>query len=307
VECEKNMKACLLAVALALSCGASAADALGTVTILEGQALIYRGLGRVQAAEGVRLAAGDIVETAAATIAQVELLDRSVVQIGPSTRLMLVAATARQKNERALYLLDGWLKSMSTKRDSAAGPGFELRAPSFEIPAGAAVTVLHATPAEVRLFVESGELRIGERQKTGAPVIVNLRTNDFYQRKPPGRGSVASGAPAAFVSAIPRAFRDTLPARADRFKDRETAPREAPAFAYADVEDWLKAEPAVRRALMQRWRAKASEAPFRAALVANLSSHPEWDPILFPEKYRPKDPEPPRQDPFARAASAPAR
>lgn len=301
------MKACLLAVALALSCGASAADALGTVTILEGQALIYRGLGRVQAAEGVRLAAGDIVETAAATIAQVELLDRSVVQIGPSTRLMLVAATARQKNERALYLLDGWLKSMSTKRDSAAGPGFELRAPSFEIPAGAAVTVLHATPAEVRLFVESGELRIGERQKTGAPVIVNLRTNDFYQRKPPGRGSVASGAPAAFVSAIPRAFRDTLPARADRFKDRETAPREAPAFAYADVEDWLKAEPAVRRALMQRWRAKASEAPFRAALVANLSSHPEWDPILFPEKYKPKEPEPPRHDPFARAASAPAR
>jgi hypothetical protein len=33
---------------------------------------------------------------------------------------------------------------------------------------------------------------------------------------------------------------------------------------------------------------------FRSALVANLRSHPEWDPILFPEKYKPKPPpEPP--------------
>jgi hypothetical protein len=301
------MRVWLLVIALAMPCLASAADALGTITILEGQAMIYRGGGRVNAAEGVRLQAGDIVETAASTFAQIELIDRSVVQFGPATRMMLNAAATRQRSERSMYLLEGWLKVLSTKRDSAAGPGFDLRAPLFEIPPGIGVTVLQASAAELRLFVESGELRMTERQKTGAPVVVNLRAGDFYQRKPPVRSSVASGVSPDFAAKIPRAFRDTLPARIDKFKARSVTPREAPAFAYADVEDWLKAEPAVRRALMQRWRAKAHEAPFRAALIANLSFHPEWDPILFPEKYRPKESVPPRPDSLSIGASAPAR
>jgi hypothetical protein len=69
----------------------------------------------------------------------------------------------------------------------------------------------------------------------------------------------------------------------------QVRPKDAGDFAYADVEPWLKAEPSVRRPLMQRWRAKAREPAFRSALVSNLSSHPEWDPILFPEKYKPKE------------------
>ncbi len=302
------MRGWLLALALGLPCLATAADALGTITILEGQAQILRGTGRVQAAEGVRLEEGDIVHTAPATFAQLEMVDRSVVQVGPATRIMVTAATVRPKAERGFYLMDGWLKLLTTQRDSAAGPGFDLRAPAFELSAGSAVAVLHSTAAELRLFVESGEARIGERQKTGAPLLASLRRGDYYQRKPPGRGSVASGVPTAFVEAIPRAFRDTLPTRLDLFRERVVTPRDAPEFAYADVEDWLKAEPAVRRPLMQRWRVKARDPSFRAALVANLSSHPEWDPILFPEKYKPKIPVPPPRpvaDPGARAASAP--
>jgi hypothetical protein len=118
------MRAILLAVAIAL---ASAADNLGTITILEGQALIYRGSGRLHAGEGVRLAAGDIVETAASTFAQLELGDRSVAQLGPATRVMLNADAPRKKAERWLYVIGGWVKLSSVKRDAAAGPGFDLR------------------------------------------------------------------------------------------------------------------------------------------------------------------------------------
>lgn len=302
------MRAWLMAVAFVLPGAVQAADVLGTVTILEGQALVYRATGRVQAAEGVRLAPGDIVETAPSTFAQLELPDRSVIQLGPATRLMFTAPAARQKTEHVLYLLEGWLKLATMARDSAVGPGFDLRAPQFEVPASKAVAVLHATPTELRLFVETGEARVGERQKSGPPALVGLRAGDFYQRKPPARSSVATTVPAAFVEAVPRAFRDSLPSRIDRYRDRAVTPKDASAFAYADVEDWLKAEPAVRRPLMQRWRVKANESAFRAALVANLSSHPEWDPILFPEKYKPKEPPvPPRPSaqPQARAASAP--
>jgi FecR protein len=163
------MRALLLVAALIAPTLAMGAEVLGTVTILEGQALILRGNGRVHAAEGVRLEPGDIVETAPATFAQVELADRAVAQLGPETRLLINATTGREKSERWLYLLDGWIKLASAHRDSAAGPGFDLRSPTFELPAAAAVLVLHSTPAELKLFVEAGETRIAERQQ-GAPV-----------------------------------------------------------------------------------------------------------------------------------------
>jgi hypothetical protein len=105
----------------------------------------------------------------------------------------------------------------------------------------------------------------------------------------------------AFVADMPRDFRDSLPPLAAKFGDRPVQLTPAGDFGYADIERWLKAEPSVRRPLMSRWRPKVREPAFRSALIANLSAHPEWDPILFPEKYLPKNP------PVARAALAPTR
>jgi len=298
------MRELILAVVFASSCGAPAAgvaaETWGTITILEGDALIYRGMGRLHASEGVRLAAGDIVETAPATFAQVELADQSIVQFGPTARVMINGQVSRQKAERWLYVMDGWVKLTGAKRDAASGPGFDLRTPQFEMPANSAVVVLRYKAGEVNLFVERGDARIAERQPSGSPIGVTLKGGDFYRRKGTTRGVVNPGSMQAFIDDMPRFFRDSLPPRIDRYRDRPVSPTEASDFAYADVERWLKAEPAVRRPLMQRWRSKAKEPAFRAALVANLTSHPEWDPILFPEKYRPKEPP-------ARAALAAAR
>lgn len=293
-----------LAALIAAPCLAIAADGIGVITVLESQALIYRGSGRLNASEGVQLDAGDIVETTAAAFVQVEMADRTVVQLGPTTRVMLGASASRQSPERWLYIMDGWVKVSSAKRDPAAGAGFELRAAQFEIPANLAVVVLRNTPEELKLFVELGAVRITERQPRGAsPVVASLKAGDFYQRKPPTRGTVAAGAAQAFVGDMPQAFRDSPPLRIERFKDHPVQARDAPSFDYADVQSWLQAEPAVRRPLMQRWRSKVRESTFRAALVANLRAHPEWDPILFPEKYKPKDPPRPVIRPASAAAS----
>ena len=291
------MRAMFLAAVFAAPCSALAADAFGTITILEGQALIYRDIARLHAAEGLRLAPGDIVETAPATFAQIEMVDQSVAQLGPSTRVMFNAAAAKQKSERGFFVMDGWVKVVAAKRN-ANEAGFELRSALFEIAPHSAGLVLHAAPAAADLFVESGTIRLAERQERGASAPATaLKAGDFYQRKFPARGSVVGIAPPAFVAEMPRTFRDSLPPRIERFRERPVLAKDAGAFSYADVQAWLQAEPALRRPLMQRWRAKAHEPAFRAALIANLKSHPEWDPILFPEKYKPKPP---------RAASAPA-
>jgi hypothetical protein len=185
--------------------------------------------------------------------------------------------------------MDGWVKLTGAKREAAAAPGFDLRSPLVEIPAGTGVIVLRGSPSEVSLFVEKGDARVAERQQ-GGPLVVLLKAGDFYRRKAGTRGSVSPSPAPNFVTDMPKFFRDSIPLRFERYRDRPVLPKDAPDFVYADVEHWLKAESSVRRPLMQRWRGKARETAFRNSLVANLSAHPEWDPILFPEKYKPKDP-----------------
>jgi len=282
-------RAWILAASWAVPWAVLAADVSGTITILEGDALVYRGTGRVHGAEGLRVQPGDIVETSSSTFAQLELADQSVVQLGPSTRVLFHVPSGK-RSERWLYVMDGWAKITGAKREGAAAPAFDTRTPLVDIPASAAVIVLRTSPAEATVFVERGDVRLGERQSGAAPAPAALRSGDFYRRKAGARGTTSPSPTQAFVTEMPRHFRDSIPLRGERWKDRPAPAREAADFGYADVEAWLKAESSVRRPLMQRWRVKAREPAFRSALVANLSSHPEWDPILFPEKYKPKDP-----------------
>lgn len=266
----------------------SAAGAVAAaITILEGEALIYRSAGRLRALEGVRLLPGDIVETVGSGFAQIELHDRSAVQLGPDTRVML--------NAGWLYVLEGWVKLSGAPDESRKGPGFEVRAPLIEMPRPAAVVVFNTSAAEVTMYVERGETQIVERRASGPEPTVTLKAGDYYRRKSGAAGNVLAGAARqaamqSLLDQMPRVFRDSLPARIDQLRERNVKAPPAPPFTYADVEPWLKAEPSVRRQFVQRWRARIADRAFRAALVANLSAHPEWDPMLFPEKYLPKDP-----------------
>ena len=274
----------LLWAAIVAAGGAVAADVTGTVTILEGEALITRAASRLRASEGVRLQAGDILETGDATFVQAELVDQTVVQMGPKSRVM-VGGPVRLKAERTLYALSGWFKVSNARKDGNVR-AFEFRSPLFEIGLLPGVVVMQLKTNEATLFAERGDLKIVERPANAA---VGLRQGQTYRRTAgSARGTLGGPTPAAFVAEMPKAFRDSLPLRADKYREREVQPRAAPDFVYADVEPWLKAETPFRRQFIERWRGKARESAFRTSLIANLSSHPEWDPVLFPEKYLPK-------------------
>jgi hypothetical protein len=291
------LRGLILAAALcAVLSGVRADEPFATVTILEGEALVYRGTGRIYGAEGLRLAHGDIVHSGDKTFVQIEFADKTVAQLGPSTRLMVNASTLRKKADKWLYLMEGWAKLSGTKAEGDAG--FHLRTPLVEIPASPGTVVVRGSPADVTLFVERGDARVAERPS--GPTTA-LKGGDHYVRKAGSRGTPNPGAMQAFLQEMPRFFRDSLPSRLERWRDRPAPVREAQNPTYADLESWLKAEPSVRRPLVPRFRAKAREPAFRAALVANLNAHPEWDPILFPEKYLPKEP------PASATAASPGR
>src|SRR5262245_4540234 len=274
-----------------MACGvASAAEPPAIVTLLEGQAALLRGTARYALAEGVRLQSGDIVELGDKGTTLIEFADGCEFSLGPKARLYigaLVPRTAKAGGISDFYLMQGWGKLASGK---SAAP-LRVTTPVFGLGSADATAVVQLSDGEGALFVEAGEVRLTEGFAKASPASpVRLRGGEFFARKVDQKGVVAARPTQAFVAAMPKAYMDNLPSRLGKYKDREVSPRATGELAYADVEMWLKAPPEIRKPVMQRFIPKANDPAFRQLLVATLRSHPEWDPILFPEKYKPKPP-----------------
>lgn len=277
---------------------APAAAPAPTVTILDGSAVLLRGAGRLQVAEGVRLAPQDIVETAAdARLVRIEFPDGLALSLGPGTRAMLDPRLAGEKGRAArVYLLRGWFKLNAAPAPAgkpgaapAPAPMSPLSSPGLDLVAASGSVVASVQDNALQVFVESGDATVQERQAgapTGGPQ--KLRSGEFLARAGTAKSAIAPRAPGDFVQQLPRSFLDTLPARAAMFSDREVTPKALGDITYPEVAAWLAAEPALRRPAMPRWRPLTRNPAFRNALVADMAAHPEWDRVLFPEKYLPK-------------------
>ncbi len=282
--------ACLL---LALPHRAQAQVAV--VGILEGRATLLRPAGKLELAEGVVLNAADIIETAPASFVQIEFTDGVRLGLGESSRLMLAPAHAPGAPKPARsYLLQGWMKLTPGSDKPTAG---DFLTPVGAIGALAGACVMHAGPDQFAMFVETGSISLAERGGAAR----QLKAGDFLA----SQGSAALVAvvrPAPeFVKGMPRLFRDALPARAAKFRDRPVTPRALGDVSYEDAAAWLQADPAIRVPMIDAWRVRLSNPGFRAAVLANLARHPEWRPLVVP----PKKPVPPRAATSAPTLAAP--
>ena len=282
---------CMIAIALLVSTHAmGAARPAAIVTILQGRATVIRALSQFDAAEGMRLLADDLVKTDKDTFLRIEYDDQSSIEVGPETQLQVNHPAARKKTNRpALYVLEGWLKLGAGKSESGGRPAFA--SVGMDVVDLTGVMVMRGANASRELFAEQGTARWVDRDPHGAEPVT-LKQGDFLVAAQDRTPQMQPRPSADFTAALPRPFRDTLPFRYDLFKDRSVAPKNPVPFNYADVEAWLNAEPSIRRQFVVMWRRKADNAAFRASLDHDLQKHPEWDPVLHPEKYEPP-PQPP--------------
>lgn len=257
------------------------------MTLLEGPAAVVRGATRYALAEGVRFRAGDIIEVSDKGLMEIEFPEGAALAMGPGTRLLAISSSRGKFAAGDYYVTRGVLKLSRVQR----GATFRLLTPEFTLQPVEGTTVLVLGAADGSVFVETGETRLDEPPAKGAATVsLALKTGQFYTRKTGQKGVVGARPTQAFIGTLPKIFLDPLPSRSARYKDREIMPKRVEDVSYEDVEVWLKAPPDVRRPLMARFRPRLADPAFRSGLVANLKSHPEWDPILFPEKYKPKEP-----------------
>jgi hypothetical protein len=267
--------------------GAAGPDGVSEVTILEGSATIIRGLSKLGAVEGARLQPNDLIETGKDTFLRIEFDDGTKLDLGSATRLQLNPPSEMSGDRPGLYLLSGWLKVSLEDTKRSRPPAFS--ALLFDGTDLAGVVLARVDPRGGAVFIEQGRARLVNRH--GKPFAVPpLKTNDFASINKDGRAAIEPHLPNDFLEQMPRAFRDSIPPRYSRYREHEVAAKSLGDFSYGEVEPWINAELSVRRQFVHAWRSKADDPAFRPELVAKLSLHPEWGPVLFPELYQPKAP-----------------
>jgi hypothetical protein len=262
----------------------AATAALATATIVDGSPTLLRASSKFRIVEGSRLAAVDIVETGSARHLRIEFADGLVLDLGPATSVQLAPQLAGGEAARRgarVYLRQGTAKvTVPVPAPPATGP--LLAAERLDLRASRRGVVVLVDGAEASAFAESGEATLAERRAGKALAPVRLKESEFL-----AGGAVATSPAPGFIARLPRPFLDTLPARAALFRDSEPASTPAGALVYADVQPWIDAEPALRAGFVTRWRALARQPEFRKGLEQGLAAHPEWDRVLYPEKYLP--------------------
>lgn len=275
--------ACLALVG-AVPRAAAAQDWL--ISVLEGEAVVVDGLRRSAAVAGQRLEAGAIIETTAKTgILRIEGSDQSSYDLGPETRAMLVPPGFPPRGERApqLYLMQGWLKATARGAREAAG----VLTPAMEVLPFKGAVVLQQAKREHVAFVESGRIDLVERRVAGGGSIV-VNAGEFFGGEGNRRGSVAARPAPAWSQAVPRAFRDPIPLRAQAFKDRRVESAVLPGPTYAHLADWLTAEYTLRQQMPVRFGPLARDMAFRNELTSHMAAHPEWGPVVANENRPPQ-------------------
>lgn len=233
-----------MAAALLLALPASARDVPPTITIAEGPSTVYPAAGgAVMAAPGLRLSTCDVVRTGPQSLLQVEYPDGGGFVLGPDSRLVFDVPRGGDPVVGPHFLLAGWAKLTVPKRDKALA--YRIDTPQFGLVSSAGVAALHAAAGEGEFFVEQG----AAAALVAPSARVAVASGRTFTRKAGERGTVAPGARPAFVQAMPKAFRDTLPSLLAQLKGRNVQPRPARDAQPGEAEQWLRAEPELRPCL----------------------------------------------------------
>ncbi len=279
---------CLI-VTLGIAGLCSAAESVGIATIVDGEATLVRRTVKFALKPGVRLDEQDLVETGSKTgIVRLELTSGVVADLGPGTRVILSPKLGSGSGGRqaALYAVNGWVKTGSEKYRGDGTAALVLSA-SLDVSKATGSTVLNVQTHASQVFSESGTVVVTERRQGRSMPSVTLKPGSFISWNKGAKANVSPTPPASFMREVPKAFRDNIPAMASRFKAGAIPPAKALGdLGYPEALPWLGTERDVRALLVTIWKPYLNR-DLRTGLASHIRSHPEWDPVLFPEKYLP--------------------
>ena len=272
------------ALGLALFALQGRAAQTNSVSIADGPPFsIIRGDKVLEATKGVKLLAGDFIETQPGNFVVVELPGAAVAALGPSTRIYFL----EHSDVPTFVVMRGWLK-LDAK---GSGEGGLHRAVGLQLGAAArmGVFVVHVADHRDELFHEAGALTLLLRDDAATRTERESKVTQFFVREDRNPVVVTPRPAASFIAAMPVPFRDPLPfGLANESKAKITEPKLIREVAYSDIADWLTIPRDWRTGFVRRFRGRLKDPAFFSAMDARLSLYPEWRLVLHP----PAPPEP---------------
>jgi hypothetical protein len=268
-------------ILLLFSSASLVSQAIGTISMAESELRIIRGASVFVGMQGARVNHGDMLETGARGLTQIEF-GPTVIALGPSSRLLLFSYSPSGQAE--FVLLSGWLKG---ELDPKSG-SYQFDTPLLAGVLKQGNMVVHAGADSSEIFVESGAASVG--QVTGSGSASQLRpakAGDYFARQAGKNLTTAARPASAFVESMPMPFRDTLPSHPLKGKPPELS--HGREIDYAQLRPWLLMPARWRKELLPRFQSRLSDPKFREELAAHVQDYPEWDPVLHPEKYAGKN------------------
>jgi hypothetical protein len=180
-----------------------------------------------------------------------------------------------------IVLLNGWLKGETPVKPGA----YRYVSPLLGAATQDGTVVMHAKADMADLFVESGSALIGEvNSDANWRKIAPGKSGQFFSRTAGSGVSTLTKPTPAFIEAMPRDFKDTLPSRMSRFNGKPPQPVREHEANYSDVHPWLTIGRPWKMALVRRFEPLLSNPAFRTTLEDHLKEYPEWDAVLHPKK-----------------------
>jgi hypothetical protein len=288
-----------IALALLLWPIPAAVQGIGSVTLLEGSLKVVRGTSVLHGAEGMRFRQGDIIESSDGGFVQLEFVGGAIVALGPSSRLYIFRHDDSGGKAGSnfigadLILLSGWLKGESINARS-----YRYETPLLAATTGNGTVVVHGYEGRCDVFVESGSAAIGEVSPDGSSRQPGAaKAGQFFSRRSGANLANFPRPNSAFLDAMPRPFRDTLPSRLAHTAGKAVEPRTDHQVSYLEIQSWLTMPSAWRRGFVDRFAPRLKDAEFRKQLEVHVAEFPEWDEILHPENPQPETPPAPVPNP----------
>jgi hypothetical protein len=257
---------------------------------------LVRGARLFAGTRGTHLSPGDLIKTRPGNILILEFKTgprvTSLAAVGPSSRIYWMD----QRDSVKLAVLSGWIKIDTLTPGQQAmviAEGARLHAAS-----DAGSYVMHVSDTADEVFQERGSMTLDlsrggggahsvgggdvSARRGGGDTSVPTRPDQLTRRTATGQIQTRLSADATFVNALPPTFLDPLPAGLGAQLYTVAQPQLVREVAYDDVADWLAAPKEWRRGFVRRFRPRLKDPAFFQALDAQMTTHPEWAPILHP-------------------------
>jgi hypothetical protein len=273
-SCTRRFIAVLILAAYATLVSAFDRPAL---TLMDQPLRILRDLSVYKGVLGVHIQKDDIVETDAG-YAQIEVSDDMLVALAPATKVYFIQFG---KSGVELLVLRGWVK-LNNKR-SAVNGAVNILSELMSVTLENGATTIHVGEGKAEVFAEDGGQNVAQvdaHGKVGRYVKVG---REQYALRLDGQTVRVLPRPSReFMASVPIAFRDPLATAPDRLKGGKVVALKLHEATYSDVAPWLRADLAVSKKLVARYRARLSDGIFRKALDDELGQSSEWKSILHP-------------------------